>query len=66
MRITKAGRAIKKLRKVKKMGQVDLANKAGMTQGNISKIEKKGSKLSAVDFVKIMKAMGIRIYLVSE
>jgi predicted transcriptional regulator len=65
MRISKAGKAIKKLRKIKKIGQVELAQKAGMTQGNICKIEK-GSKISAVDFVKVMKSMGIRLYLVKE
>lgn len=66
MRITKAGRAIKKLRKIKKIGQVELAKKAGLTQGNVSKIEKRGAKISALDFVKIMKSMGIRVYLVKE
>lgn len=65
MRITKAGKAIKRLRKIKKMGQVELAQKTGMKQSNICKIEK-GSKLSAVDFVKVMKAMGVRVYLVRE
>jgi len=66
MRISKAGKAIKKLRKIKKIGQVEISKKTGITQGNISKIEKRGAKISALDFVKIMKSMGIRLYLVKE
>lgn len=67
MKASKIGPAIKRLRRMKKERQVDIAKAAGISQSVLSKYET--GELSEMPFtsvVKILKQFGIRIYLVKE
>ena len=53
--------AIKKIREIKKMTQMELAKKCGMTQANLSLIEKGRRKLRAETLAKISTALEVPI-----